>query len=290
VRLVGRRAIALACLVHAGCGPSVATLQRRNQVEQAFCRATDARDAAQVIPAMLARVAPEWRVREVLREDLTGVDAALAQQLLERYALLVVETRLHARPELKVGALTGVRSIPEDRFALAGMLLGPADFTFFTGEEIPASRVVTRSHLAHPETVRPWAILTLGLALVFADRVSDTETEYPSDTEVRSAAPRSAAIFNALRKRFGDAEIAVIARGPGTHAFRVNTKVLVDNHTGGLGEDCSVEMTATLDGAPFDVGESVAFPAGESFHAFAIHPWREATFSGSGPYLFDVAP
>jgi len=53
--------------------------------------------------------------------------------------------------------------------ALVSLPLSPAEFIALTGESIPSSKDVTETKLAHPEKAVPGAIMTLGIALLFAD-------------------------------------------------------------------------------------------------------------------------
>lgn len=272
---------AAASLSLLGCGPSVATLVRTHHTAEAFCRASNAEEAALVTPPMLEQVAPEWRVRRILAADLPQLDAAWAHELFERYVFVAVEVQTHSAAAIHLDFFVSFSPTePSKRdIGLAFMLISPSDFVAITGETKPESKEVTETKLAHPEKAIPWAIVTLGASLFFADRVTQTSTQYPTDAERRAAAPKSAALYDAIRGKFGSVPVVAMAVGEDARRFRARTDLLIDNHNGALAAKCRAELRVTLEGEPFALTASEPWPAGKDFRRFEAHAWTNAVFS-----------
>jgi hypothetical protein len=244
-------AAALAC---AGCGPSIAELLREHRTRDAFCAISTEHDASQVVPVVLADIAPTWRVREIVREDLPGLDDAFATEVFGSFVLVVVELGLRAPPGLRVVAVSffdgRVTSPP----------LGPGGFAALTGETRPGPREESELKFSIP-----WALVTLGASILFEGH-HETVTRYPTDAEIRQAAPRSAKLYDAIARKFGSRELVALRRGAGEHVARVGAHVFIDDVAGGCR---NWQTQVDLEGPPVSLSAHVPWPAGDAFQAFA---------------------
>lgn len=265
----------------AGCGPSVATLVRSHRVNEAFCRVNDAEEAALVTPLVLEEVATAWRVRRILASDLPALDPALAHDMFDHYVFVAVEveTRSAIARHLDFMVSSSPGNPEKREVGLASPLLSPSDFAALTGETTPDSKQVTETKLAHPEKAVPWAIVTLGASLLFADRVTQTNTHYPTEAERRAAAPKSAALYDAIVAKFHRVRVVAMRAGDDARRFRVLTELVIDNHTGVLGSNCRAALRATLESEPFELSSASAWPAGEELRSLGPEAFRGATLS-----------
>jgi hypothetical protein len=180
---------------------------KQRQWDSASCAVHSDAEARLLLPAMVEAGAARFRVHEVTREELGPVDTG-AEDLLANWTLVAIDTRYDAP--------TGSGGIWLDPRAGWHQVYDSGDIARATGEPLPAAHTKTRTTPSTGEySVSLWAVVTLGVSLLFDSRVT-TYTETATDaTPVRweQIASHAVAMWNALSKSFPHQAIFMFPRG-----------------------------------------------------------------------------
>lgn len=199
-----RRAAPLLLALAVGCRPSLARLERGHHYDEAICGAAES-------------AFPEEQVAKVIRRAL---DPAVHVAVVPREQLAAALG--DAAPELDSVALLRIthdsNTIPLDRFDATFALRRGGEAAELQPSELATFAAVFKEHVPGPRTVGPGAVETaahtigtigavvltvaslglLGGLLRSRGPAPRSRTVYPTDQEIRAAAPRATRLFDAV--------------------------------------------------------------------------------------------
>jgi hypothetical protein len=198
------RPLALALALPLACGPSLARLERGHHYNEAICGAEERAFPEDQVRGIVRRALdPALHVAVVPREQLAGILGDGVPEL-DQVALLRVIYDSNTIP------LSGFSAAVALRRAGATVDVTRADLERFAAvfkENIPGPRTVGPGAIesaAHTVGVIGAAVLTvasLGLLGGLLKRMGPgprSRTEYPTESEIRAAAPRAAKLYDAV--------------------------------------------------------------------------------------------
>lgn len=264
-----RRPLALALAVPLACGPSLAKLERGHHYSEAICGAHEG-------------AFPEDQVRAIVRRAL---DPAFHVTIVPRDQLAAVVG--DDVPELDVVALLRItydsNTIPLSGFTASVALhrggepvdTVPADLERFAAvfqERVPGPRTVepgavrTAIHTAGVVGASVLTVVSLGLLGGLLKRVGPaprSRTVYPSDAEIRAAAPRAATLYDAVGHLGG---YCVSSTGTRCHTLSLITRPPVEPADLALAVHLSYSPSCRH-GAPLTERFTIPLPPGPTLEA-----------------------